>query len=599
MPNPERVDAMRAALVHRGPDEGSTDVFGHCVLGHQRLKVIDLETGYQPVSNESGDVVAVFNGEAYNFRALRDELRAHDVRGTGDTPVLPHLYEESGPNFASRLDGMFALALWDAGRERLVLARDRLGKKPLLWTRLPDGTLAFASELKALLRLPDVQREVELDAIDAYLALQYVPDDRTGLSGIRKLPPGHVLVAEGEGERIEPYWQLEPAEPSTHEDDWLERVRSTVGDAVRKRLVADVPLGALLSGGLDSSIVVALMAEASPHPVRTFTVGFADERYDERSHARAVAERYGTTHEELEIEEDVAAALPRLAAAYDEPLGDEAAFPTFLIAEQARRHVTVALSGDGGDEAFAGYERYVAHALAARIPTPAARVGAAAVRAFPGARREPRSSLHRAARLLDAATAQPRDRYARLMEVFPLPLRRALWAEPTRARPTILEPVHEGIAGLQLLDIETYLPGDLLLKADIATMAHSLELRSPFLDHEVVALGLALPDSLKVRRREGKIALRRAFADALPPNVAARGKTGFGVPLGRWFRSDLRETARDLLANDRGWFRPAAVRQLLDEHESGHADHGHRLWCLLMLELWVREHVDAPVLVTA
>ena len=259
MPNPERVDAMRAALVHRGPDEGSTDVFGHCVLGHQRLKVIDLETGYQPVSNESGDVVAVFNGEAYNFRALRNELRAHDVRGTGDTPVLPHLYEESGPNFASRLDGMFALALWDAGRERLVLARDRLGKKPLLWTRLPDGTLAFASELKALLRLPDVRREVELDAIDAYLALQYVPDDRTGLSGIRKLPPGHVLVAEGEGERIEPYWQLEPAEPSTHEDDWLERVRSTVGDAVRKRLVADVPLGALLSGGLDSSIVVALI----------------------------------------------------------------------------------------------------------------------------------------------------------------------------------------------------------------------------------------------------------------------------------------------------------------------------------------------------
>jgi asparagine synthase (glutamine-hydrolysing) len=599
MPNPERVDAMRAALVHRGPDEGSTDVFGHCVLGHQRLKVIDLDTGYQPVSNESGDVLAVFNGEAYNFRALRADLRAHEVRGTGDTPVLPHLYEESGPQFPARLHGMFALALWDAARERLVLARDRLGKKPLLWTRLPDGTLAFASELKALLRLPEVQRDVDLEAIDAYLALQYVPGDRTALRGIHKLPPGHVLIAEGEAEHIEPYWTLEPAEPSTRDAEWLERVRTAVRDAVRKRLVADVPLGALLSGGIDSSIVVALMAEASSQQVRTFTVGFADERYDERSYAYAVAERYGTMHEELQIDEDVAATLPRLAAAYDEPLGDEAAFPTFLIAEQARRHVTVALSGDGGDEAFAGYERYVAHGLAGRIPAPAARVGSAVLRTLSGARREPRSPLFRAARLLDVAGERPRDRYARLMEVFPLRLRRSLWAEPALARPTELAPVRDGLAGLQLLDVATYLPGDLLLKADIATMAHSLELRSPFLDHEVVALGLALPDPLKVRGREGKVALRRAFASLLPPEVATRGKSGFGVPLGRWFRSDLREAAHDLLATDRGWFRQATVSKLLDEHESGRADHGHRLWCLLMLELWLREHVEAPVLVSA
>src|SRR5712691_2446413 len=386
-PNPELVDAMRAALVHRGPDEGSTDAFGHCVLGHQRLRVIDLDTGYQPVTNEAGDVVAVFNGEAYNFRPLREELRGHEVRGTGDTPVLPHLYEESGPQFVERLHGMFALALWDAGRERLVLARDRLGKKPLLWTRLSDGTLAFASKLKALLRLPGLSRQVDLDAIDAYLALQYVPGDRTALEGIRKLPPGHVLIAEGAAERIEPYWRIEPAEPSTREEEWLERVRMTVGAAVRKRLVADVPLGALLSGGIDSSVVVALMAQASTQPVRTFTVGFADARYDERAHARTVAERYGTLHDELTIEEDVAATLPRLAAAYDEPLGDEAAFPTFLIAEQARRHVTVALAGDGGDEAFAGYERYIAHGLSARIPRPAARAAAAVVRLLPAAGR--------------------------------------------------------------------------------------------------------------------------------------------------------------------------------------------------------------------
>jgi asparagine synthase (glutamine-hydrolysing) len=598
-PNPELVDAMRAALVHRGPDEGSTDAFGQCVLGHQRLKIIDLDTGYQPVANESGDVVAVFNGEAYNFRALRDELRGHTVRGTGDTPVLPHLYEEHGTRFVERLHGMFALALWDGARERLVLARDRLGKKPLLWTRLADGTLAFASELKALLRLPGVPREVDLEAIDAYLALQYVPGNRTALRGIRKLAPGHVLVAEGNSELIEPYWRAEPAPPSAREEEWLERVRATVHDAVRKRLVADVPLGALLSGGIDSSIVVALMAQASPEPVRTFTVGFSDARYDERVHARAVAERYGTVHEELAIEEDVTATLPRLAAAYDEPLGDEAAFPTFLIAEQARRHVTVALAGDGGDEAFAGYERYIAHGLAARVPGRAARAGAAAVRVLPAARREPRSSLFRIARFLDVAGASAPERYGRLMEVFPLDLRRRLWVDSRLARPVGLEPPRAGIAGLQLLDLATYLPGDLLLKADIASMAHSLELRSPFLDHEVVALGLALPDSLKTHGREGKVALRRAFAPDLPPQIARRGKTGFGVPLGSWFRSDLRETARELLSTDRGWFRADAVQGLLDEHESGRADHGHRLWCLLMLELWVREHVEAPALITA
>ena len=590
---------MRGAIVHRGPDEGSTDAFGRCVLGHQRLKVIDLDTGYQPVSNEAGDVVAVFNGEAYNFRALRDELGGHEIRGTGDTPVLPHLYEESGSRFVERLHGMFALALWDASRERLVLARDRLGKKPLLWMRLPDGTLAFASELKALLRLPGLPRDVDLAAVDAFLALQYVPADATALRGVRKVPPGHILVVEGESERLERYWTPAPAEASSSEDEWLERVRSSVGEAVRKRLVADVPLGALLSGGIDSSIVVALMAQASARPVRTFTVGFADARYDERRYARAVADRYGTVHHELAIEEDVASTLPRLAAAYDEPLGDEAAFPTFLIAEQARRHVTVALAGNNGNEAFAGYERYIAHGLAQRVPGPAARVGAAALWRVPAARREPRSPLFRAARFLDVAGSTPRERYGRLMEVFPLELRRKLWSDASRPRAVQLEPPRPDIAGLQLLDLRTYLPGDLLLKADIASMAHSLELRSPLLDHEVVELGLALPDRLKARGREGKVALRRAFAAELPPEVAERGKTGFGVPLGRWFREDLRELTRDVLSTDRGWFRRDTVIGLLDEHESGRRDHGHRLWCLLMLELWVREHVEAPTLVTA
>jgi asparagine synthase (glutamine-hydrolysing) len=597
-PNPELVDAMRATIAHRGPDEGSTDAFGRCVLGHQRLRVIDLETGYQPVSNETGDVVCVFNGEIYNFARLRDELRAHDVRGTGDTPVLPHLYEESGPEFVQRLRGMFALALWDETRARLVLARDRLGKKPLVWTRLPDGTLAFASELKALLRLPDVARDVDLHAIDQYLALQYVPGERTGFAGIHRLPPGHLLIAEGDTERIERYWRPEQLHEHIDEAEWLERVRETVRDAVSVRLKADVPLGALLSGGIDSSVVVALMAQASSLPVRTFTVGFDDARYDERSYARAVAAQYGTEHHELTIREDVADTLPRLARAYDEPLGDEAALPTFLICEQARQHVTVALTGDGGDESFAGYERYIAHRLAARIPAAPARAAAQLLRALPGARLTPRSPLFRVARLLDVA-AEPRERrYARLMEIFPLDLRRRLWQEDV-ANDVGLRPPGRGTTALQLLDVETYLPGDLLPKADIASMAHSLELRSPLLDHHVLELGLSLPESLKTRGLSGKVALRRAFAQDLPAEVATRGKTGFGVPLGRWFREDLRDLAHDALSTDRGWFRQPEVRRLLDEHASARADHGHRLWCLLMLELWVREHVESQALVTA
>ena len=370
------VERMNAALVHRGPDEGSVDAFGRCVLGNRRLQIIDLVTGSQPVENEAGDVVAVFNGEIYNFLELREELgrRGHEIRGTGDTPVIPHLYEEYGSRFAEHLSGMFTVALWDRTRERLVLARDRVGKKPLLWTQLPDGSLAFASELKALLRLPRVSREVDPIAIDAYLALQYVPAGRASRAS-RSCRPGtsswpRTATFASSGTRSSTCFRPES------EGDWLALVRERVEAAVRRRLISDVPLGALLSGGIDSSIVVSLMAQASTHPVRTFTIGFGDERYDERRYARAVAERYATEHEEIELEGDMADALPRLAEAFDEPLGDDAALPLFLVCEAARQHVTVALTGDGGDESFAGYERYVAHELAGRLHVPG--VGAAA-----------------------------------------------------------------------------------------------------------------------------------------------------------------------------------------------------------------------------
>jgi asparagine synthase (glutamine-hydrolysing) len=595
-PDPALVSRMNAALVHRGPDEGSVDAFGRCVLGHRRLQVIDLETGNQPVANEVGDVVAVFNGELYDFHRLRAELSGHDVRGTGDTPVIPHLYEEHGPGFADRLSGMFAIALWDAARERLVLARDHVGKKPLVYTLLDDGSLAFASEVKALLQLPGLRREVDPAQLDAYLALQYVPGG-TGLAGVEKLPPGHLLVWEQGTARVASFAVPGRLEPRSDEE-WLELVSAEVSGAVERRLVADVPLGALLSGGIDSSIVVALMARASSRPVRTFTVGFGEPRYDERRYAKAVAHRYATEHTEVVLEPDVQATLPRLAEAYDEPHGDEAALPLFLICEAARGEVTVALTGDGGDESFGGYERYLAHRLAARVPAVGAGTAARMLRRIS---REPRSSATRAARFLETVAMPEAERYGRLMEVFPAALRAELWepefvSRPRSAAELLGPPEGPGVDALQRLDVRTYLPGDLLVKADIASMAHSLELRSPLLDRRVLELGTSLPDRLKLSGRQGKTALRRAFAERLPPEVAGRGKAGFGVPLSAWFRGELRPLAADLLLDQttrgRGQLRPAAVKKLLDEHVSGRADHGHRLWCLLMLELWQRTWVD-------
>ncbi|HEY2073193.1 MAG TPA: asparagine synthase (glutamine-hydrolyzing) [Gaiellaceae bacterium] len=608
-PPPTVVDAMRARIRHRGPDQGSTDAFGPCVLGHQRLQVLDPELGYQPVANESGDVVAVFNGELYNFPELRRDLaaRGHDVRGRGDTPVIPHLYEEYGPAFVERLEGMFAIALWDAREQRLLLTRDRLGKKPLVWTRLEDGTLAFASEVKALLAAPGVRREADVAAIDAYLALQYVPGERTGLRGIHRLPPASLMLADATGERVERYWQPAAHVEQLSDEEWLERVREEVTAAVRARLASDVPLGALLSGGIDSAVVVALMASASSQPVRTFTVGFADDRYDERAYARSIAQRYATEHVEVVHEPDAAATLPRLAESFDEPLGDEAALPLFLICEAARNEVTVGLVGDGGDESFAGYERYSAVALAEHVPRSVASAGARVLRRLPAGRRERRSPVFRAARFFEAAAVPRAERYGRIMQVFTLQERSDLWSADAKAEIGALTsagfllgpPPAAGTTGLQLLDLQTYLPGDLLPKADIASMAHSLELRSPLLDRRVVELGLSLPDALKQEGRTGKVALRRAFAADLPPDIAGRGKSGFALPLADWFRGGLQPLARELLLDDRararGWFRPEAVERLLAEHAAGRADHGHRLWTLTMLELWQRTHVDAAV----
>jgi len=602
---------MTAALVHRGPDSGGVTALGRCVLGHRRLRVVDLETGEQPATNESGDVVAVFNGELYDFRDVRRVLaeRGHVVPGTGDTAVIPHAYEEHGLDFPVSLDGMFAIALWDRARERLVLARDRIGKKPLHYVSLPDGSLAFASELKALLLLPGLRRELDPAALDAYLALQYVPGVETGVAGIRRLAPGHLLVLENGEIRTQRFWGLEPEPRELAEEEWVELVRTTVTNAVRRRLVSDVPLGALLSGGIDSTIVVGLMAQVSSQPVRTFTVGIRDPRYDEREAARIAASAFGTVHEELTVEPDPVELVSRLTSFLDELLGDEAILPTFLISEVARPHVTVALTGDGGDESFGGYERYAAMRIAERMGAMplAPKVGASALRALRAGRRHPRSTAFRAARLLEAAAQPAGERYGALMEVFPAKLRAQLYTPSLvaavgapRATSALLgRPPANGTVGLQQLDAKTYLPDDLLVKADRASMATSLELRSPLLDHRVLELGISIPDSLRLEGRRGKVALRRAFGDLIPAELASRRKTGFGIPLGNWFRGPLRELAGDTLLGGRtrarGQLRPNVVERLLSEHARGERDHGHRLWCLLVLELWQRSWLETAV----
>jgi asparagine synthase (glutamine-hydrolysing) len=608
------VEAMTRALIHRGPDSGSVTPLGSCALGIRRLAVIDLVTGDQPFTSEAEDLTVVANGEIYNFRELRRELEGagHVLRGTNDVALLPHLYEEHGLGFAERLSGMYAIALWDARRKRLVLVRDRLGKKPLLYARLPDGSLAFASELKALARLPGLDRTLDLEAIDAYLALQYVPSPATALAGVSKVPPGCFLVAEQGEVRVERYWSPTVRSERLDEPAWLERVRTTVRDAVERRLVADVPLGVLLSGGIDSSVVVSQVAQLTRQPVRTFSVGFLDRRYDERALARLVAERWRTEHREYLVEESATDLLPRLAVAVDEPLGDASALPTLIVCEHAAQDVTVALTGDGGDESFGGYERYAAVRLAGqvgRLPSSLLHTAAAAARRLPGGRQDLRSPLVRAARFLEVAAAPSAERYGRLMELFPVELRRRLWtteaAVGLRLPPTgelLAAPPVPGIAGLQLVDLATYLPGDLLRKADLTSMATSLELRSPLLDSDVVELGLSLPDSLKLARGSGKIALRRAFAAELPAEVASAPKRGFGVPLATWFAGPVRELAGDVLldarSRGRGLFRTETIESMLRAHADGREDHGHRLWALLMLELWQRRYVDevpAPV----
>ncbi len=610
--NPPDALALRRmcdALVHRGPDEDGYHLGDGVALGMRRLAIIDVATGRQPVFNEDRTVAIVYNGEVYNFGELRAELegKGHRFETGSDTECIVHLYEEHGERCVEHLRGMFAFALWDERQRRLLLARDRAGKKPLFYRATADG-IWFASELKALLLEDRLPRAVDPLALHYYLTFGYVPAPQSIIAGVHKLPPAHTLSWCDGTMSERRYWRLayEPKHDLA-EADAVEAVRDIIREATRIRLVSERPLGAFLSGGIDSSLVVAAMAEEGAQPVKTFSIGFEDARYDERSFARLVAQRFATDHEELVVSPDIADLLPRLTWHYDEPFADSSAIPSFYLAEMARRHVVVALNGDGGDESFGGYDRYVAQRLAARISVgePLAKVGRRAVGALPSGRH--RSPMRRMKRFLAFSLTPPATRYAEVMSAFTNTDKEQLYSDEMReavgdvdaydlvASALDASGANDPAEAAMDVDVQTYLPGDLLVKMDIATMANSLEARSPLLDHKVMEFAAGLPAGMKIRGRTGKWLLKQAGRGWLPDAVLDRPKMGFGVPVEHWLRHDLRDVVHDALtdttARSRPYFEAAMVDRLLDEHESG-LDHGRKIWTLLCFELWHRTFVD-------
>jgi asparagine synthase (glutamine-hydrolysing) len=601
-----QVDAALRSLAHRGPDDSGSMRGDDFVLGHTRLAILDLSpAGRQPMTSADGDVLVVFNGEIYNHHALRRELsaRGHVFRSRSDTEVIVEGYRAFGDHVIERLDGMFALAILDQRARRLLLARDRVGKKPLFYC-LRDGELRFASEVKAIVA-SGAERVVDVESLPFLLAFGYPPPDRSMVRDVRQLPPAHVLAIGRPGTPvIRRYWCAPFAAPPlpASDADLIGEVRRLVERAVEKRLEADVPLGAFLSGGVDSTIVVGVMARALGRPVRTFSLGFAgDARFDETRYARVAARAFGTDHTELTLEPSAFDLVERLVQAHDGPFGDSSAIPTAVVSMLTRRHVTVALTGDGGDELFCGYPRFLAAEAAEHIPEPARALG----RLLWRGRIAPSGStrvLDRLTRFASVAALPLAERLAAWCSYFLFDLDRILRPE-TAARVSCEGPlawcraIVAATAGSTPLsrilrhNFETYLPHDLLVKADRSSMMHGLELRSPFLDTELIELASRLPDRLRRRGRETKRALKRAFADLLPPEIAARAKMGFGMPLGQWFAGDLRDYLRDRFCRGAAifdWLDERYVRALLNEHFTRRADHGHKIWLLLTLQTWLQ-----------
>jgi asparagine synthase (glutamine-hydrolysing) len=604
------VHRMCEALRHRGPDAEGIHVEGPVGLGMRRLAIIDLESGDQPFYSEDGNAVLVLNGEIYNHEELRAGLvaRGHSFRSRSDAEVVVHLWEEEGRDCVRRLRGMFAFAIWDQRDRLLFLARDRMGKKPLFYAHRDDA-LWFGSEPRALLQDPELPRDVDLGAIDAFLAGGYVPHERSAFAALAKLPPGSTLAwRPGERPRVERYWHLE-YEPKLELslEEAAERARELILEATRIRLMSDVPVGAFLSGGIDSSAVVAAMAMTAPEPVRTFSVSFAEQGFDETPYARMVAQRYGTVHEEIEVGALDASLLPRLAWHFGEPFADPAALPTLQLSELTRREVTVALSGDGGDEAFSGYDRYwklAASRPADVVPGRLRRLAASLL--VPDG--ESTRDVSRVARVAHRLADPPPIRYAGAMRfldgadrarLYGPALRPLLGSDGTLRHLETAWEAHPGLAWSEraaALDVDSYLPDDLLAKVDVTSMAHSLEVRAPLLDQELVEFAARLPARLKLRGRRGKRVLRAAVEPWLPADVMRRGKHGFSVPIDGWLRNGLRGLTEELLldpaATARGLFDPVAVRRTIAEQVAGH-DRGTVLWPMICLELWYRTCVDA------
>ncbi|HEX8121478.1 MAG TPA: asparagine synthase (glutamine-hydrolyzing) [Solirubrobacteraceae bacterium] len=593
--------AMNETLVHRGPDSAGQLVDGPVGLAMRRLSIIDLAGGEQPIANETGTIDVVQNGEIYNYRELRDDLRrrGHTFATESDTEVLVHLYEEHGPRFAEHLRGMFAVAVWDRERRRVVIARDRFGIKPLYW-RLVGGRLSFASELKALAVQPGFSREIDPDALEAYLALNWIPGPLTIYREAHKLLPGRVLVVEDGKHRIERYARPAPAQRSDLRcesfAELAEELRERLRDSVRAHLVADVPVGVLLSGGVDSAALTALAAGEVTGPLQTFSIGFDVEGYNELDRARLTAQRYATDHHELVVRPDAADLLPKVVAAYDEPFADSSALPTYLVNQLAAQHVKVALAGEGGDELFGGYNTYTADRLAPRL-------GPLASALRPLIDRLPSSSGVRrlddkAKRFAANAALPPLERHCGWTQILspevrhelldgrgsaydPIDLYRARFAETAGA---------ELITRLQDVDLGINLVDDQLVKTDRASMAHSLEARVPFLDPTVADFAFSTPGEHKVRGLQKKRLLRAAVAPVIPGEILTAPKQGFSIPAAAWLRGELSGMARELLSPERmraqGYFQPAPVAKLLDDHLSLRADRSRQLWSLLVFTLW-------------
>ncbi|MDH4137367.1 MAG: asparagine synthase (glutamine-hydrolyzing) [Anaerolineae bacterium] len=609
---------MNKVLDHRGPDDEGVYVNHNVGLGQKRLAIIDLSPhGHQPMPNEHKTVWIVFNGEIYNFLELRPilERKGHRFSSQTDTEVVIHLYEEYGADCVKYLRGTFAFALWDANRQRLLLGRDRIGQKPLCYAIVNDG-LIFASEIKAILQDPAVKREVDPIAVHYYLTYGYVPVSQCAFTGVKKVPPAHILIWEKGKINVERYWELSYAQKiDLTEEETCEHLLELLRECTEIRLVSDVSLGAFLSGGIDSSSVVAMMSQLSDEPVKTYSVGFEDQSFNELQYARIVAQLYNTDHHEIIVKPNALEVLPKLVWHYDEPYADSSAVPTYYVAKATREHVTVALNGDGGDESFAGYPRYVERQRLEHIiqyvqmmPEGLRKTVVASLSKLAPEQISRNVFLRRLRWLLNNASATPAERYGCFMTIFHNEMREQLYSADFSNAVAHVDP-----ARLQLdyfdhtdaldmtekaiyADIMTYLPGDLLAKMDIASAVVSLESRSPYLDHRMLEFAARLPVDYKLRGDITKYILKKALSGLLPDDVLHRRKMGFGVPLGRWFRQELKEYAYQVLLDNvsisRGYFSSTYVKALLDDHMVGRGDNSRRMWALLNLELWHRMFID-------